>query len=138
MKKSSPTSENASDNTSNTRADAKGLLDKLKAQSPEETGKGVQQVEGLTAKDVTARKRGLDVQWDKTVNRIKRASLWLLFFLVAIACVLTMLGFFYLLHKWIMTFSENPKELGRFLNTVYSSVILILATLFVENIFRGK
>ncbi|MGY3327464.1 hypothetical protein ACVILI_000481 [Mesorhizobium sp. USDA 4775] len=113
------------------------LLARLKETPADKLGEAVKASEGFTAEDEDNDKRGVRALNRATLAKIKRCFFWFLFILVCITLAIFAFGFVYLVWIWVASFIDKPDEVGQFLKSGITAVLLILATLFVENVIKN-
>lgn len=52
--------------------------------------------------------------------------------------MVAVVGFFWLLWDWVSTFKDDPAKLQSFLGMVFSYVLVVLGTLFIEGVLRNR
>ena len=116
----------------------KPLLDRLKQTPLNALGRGVAETEGLGPGDYEDRERLGEHRVSQTFRRIKRFLLW-----CGAGALVGISAAFLLLVAWLawLHFSEVAKDpvlVKEFLGELVMGVLLVLATLFVDRVFRKK
>jgi type VI protein secretion system component VasF len=114
------------------------LLERLRQTTPDAVGKAAASAEGLSEEDAERLKRRTRHHGHETRAKIRRAFSWFLFGSACVFLTVTLIGFFWLLWRWIGTFWDDAAKLGGFLGVVVTYVLVVLATLFVEGVLRSR
>lgn len=120
------------------------LLEDLKKTPTSEMGFATQRANAFTEEDEDHDKRFGKAQRRRTFQKIQRWFFWFLFWVVCGIILACAIGYLYLIGLWVSTLIwetptiKNPSGLKAFIDSVLWSLLVIFATLFLENIFRGR
>jgi hypothetical protein len=110
------------------------LLERIKGTPTEDIAGGVQKTEKLTKADVDKNSRNQRILDAQTIGKIRRFMYWVVF-LVFVAFVLQT-G--WLFGGWVNSFASDMVAVKAYLSSIFNYILIIFATLFVENMVRGK
>ena len=112
------------------------LLERLNETPLEKLQDAVKKSEGFSVDDENNHKRGVKKDYREATAKIKIKFVWFLFYVLCLVIAFLSLGFLGLLGKWITSFVDDPIKLGDFLKNVAWAILVILATLFAESVFK--
>jgi hypothetical protein len=113
------------------------LLDQLEETPIEKLQDAVKKSEGFSEEDENNHRRGIRKGTRETVAKIKVCFFWFLFALLCLATLLLSAGFLYLLYLWVSSFINDPIAVGKFLEKVVWTGLIVLATLFAEGVIKS-
>ncbi|MFD0916520.1 hypothetical protein ACFQ14_08885 [Pseudahrensia aquimaris] len=139
MTKPSPrTTKSASPDTSTQHKNKLSDLERLKETGDDDLGRGIAQTEGFSTGDEDNHKRKVRSDNRTTTSKIRRWFLWFAFGLTCLVSLLLTLGFLYLIAIWVGSFIDNPTKLESVIFNVIWGLLVVLATLFLEQAFRHR
>lgn len=114
------------------------LLEQVKNTSDDQLARGVEKVDHLSLgeDEEDGRRRGLRAQNRATVARVRRWFYWFVFGLVCIVLFVCVLGFGIIVYLWVQGFIGDPQQLEGFVFDVVFTLLVVLATLFIEGVIR--
>ena len=120
------------------KQDQDDLLQRLKGLPKDQTAGAVAEVEHLSEEHEEGNKRSIRAKNRATIAKIRRYFYWFLFVLVCLCSLVLALGFLYIVGIWILSFINDYSKLESFIFQVVWASLIVMATLFVENIFRNR
>ena len=140
MKTSPRTTKNALVNISTPQPEEGDdvLYHRLQGTTEAQLKKGVESLDGLTTEQEDGHKRKIRIDNSKTLNQLRRWFYKFLFMLLCGVVTILSVGFLYLLYLWVSSFINDSEKIGSFLGQAAWSMLLVLATLFCQNIFSDK
>ena len=112
--------------------DKSSLLDKLEGTSSDNLPKGVESVDKLGEKDFEDAVRAHNHGLNKNKALIKKCIHWALFFAGLILLNVAVIALIKLLYIYITDVSANVNSVKELLFNVWNTVLIALATLFVD------
>lgn len=108
------------------------LLDDLKLTPTGELGAATRKAGHFTAEDDDSDNRLGKAALRKTLRQIRIAFFWVLFFLISTFAAFAVIGFAVVIVHWVTGFWDDAAKVEQFVYGVGWTVLVALATLFVE------
>jgi len=114
------------------------LKDRLEKTPPEELQGGVKTVEKLGEADYNDAERASEHTLRKNWNTVKSRSHWVLFVIFVILVIAAAGSLVSLLYVYISKVVKDPMEAKALLINIWDTLLVVGATLFIENKFEKK
>lgn len=122
---------------------APDLLDRLRKLSDRKVDSASRVVNAYSEDDEATDKRWGKAENRRTFYKIRRWFFWFLFVLVCLVAAVCSIGYLYLIWLWLENVIwgstlKDPDQLKGIITNVLWTVLVILATLFGESVFKDK
>jgi hypothetical protein len=114
------------------------LLDDLKDTPTVQMGPAARKAEHYTPEDDDSDKRQSKAEMRRTLRKIRQAFFWVLFILLSLFAAFAVFGFGLVLAHWVQGFWDDSAKVEAFVYGVGWTVLVALATLFVEKSIPDK
>lgn len=124
-------------------ADDDNLLDRLRSVSEKKVDTAARSINRFGEDDDAHEKRWAKAETRRTFYKIRRWFFWFLFGLVCVVATICSIGYIYLVWLWVGnvvwgTAVKEPQALKDMVTGVVWAILIILATLFGESVFKEK
>lgn len=121
-----------------TQQDKDNLFQELKNTSSDNLSKGVASVDRLDEKDYDDAQRAGKHHLNQNWNKIKSSLHWVLFWSGAALIIAAIIIIIILLYVYISDVIQTPSTTKELLNNLWNTILIVGATLFIEQVIQKK